>query len=125
MFTTKDQFEAAIADVSFRDWNFRIGRDGRGSDGAIRFFLQVRATTPCSVTGKPYEWGGRKWFLSSYMTQSEVLQTALMAALTAVEHEAREDFKWQGKAIFGPHYDVDALHYLCKKGKAALDVRDR
>lgn len=125
MFTTKVQFEGALDGVSFRDWTFRIGRDGHGAAGGIRFFLQVRATSPCSVTGEPYAWGGRKWFLSSHMTRSEIIQTALMAVLAAVEHEAREDFKYQGRAIFGPHYDVDMLRCLCETGKDALDVRDK
>ena len=125
MFTTRNQFEDALLNVSFRDWSFRIGRDGNTGDGALRFFLQVRAISPCSVTGKPYAWGGRKWFLSSHMTRSEIIQTALIATLAAVEHEAREDFKYRGKAIFGPHYDVDMLRNLCLKGEGALDVRDR
>lgn len=43
------------------------------------------------------------------MTRSEVVQTALKAVLAAVEHEAREFFTYNGRAIFGPHYDVDAL----------------
>ncbi len=102
MFTTRNQFEDALLEVSFRDWAFHIGRDGHTGAGDIRFFLQVRATTPCSVTSKPHEWGGRKWFLSRHMTRSEIIQTALMATLAAVEHEAREDFKYHGKAIFGP-----------------------
>lgn len=52
---------------------------------------------------------GRKWRLSKWMTKSEIVQTAFMAYLTWIEHEARESFKYKGASIFGPHYDVDAL----------------
>lgn len=57
---------------------------------------------------------GRKWRLSEHMTKSELVQTALMAVLAAEEHEAREAFKYRGAAIFGPHFDVDALHELAR-----------
>jgi hypothetical protein len=43
------------------------------------------------------------------MTKSEVVQTAFKAALTAIEHEARERFTYRGQSIFDPHYDVDQL----------------
>lgn len=52
---------------------------------------------------------GRKWRLSQFMTKSEVVQTALVAYLSWVEHEARESFKYKGWAIFGPHFNVDSL----------------
>jgi hypothetical protein len=55
------------------------------------------------------------------MTRSEVVQTALKAVLSAEEHEARERFLYKGKAVFGPHFDVDVLHSIY--GKEALDVR--
>lgn len=57
------------------------------------------------------------------MTKSEVVQTAFKAVLTAVEHETRETFLYRNKAIFGPHYNVDALLKLCESGSTALDVR--
>ena len=52
---------------------------------------------------------GRWWRLSHHMTPGELVQTALKAALTAEEHEAREWFTYKGKAIFGPHLDIDKL----------------
>ncbi len=54
-------------------------------------------------------WRGRKWLLSQHMTEGEVVQTALMACLAAEEHEAREAFRYKGKALFGPHLAVEAL----------------
>ena len=46
------------------------------------------------------------------MTRGEGVQTALLAVLTAVEHEARERFTYKGQAVFGPHFDVEALAQL-------------
>lgn len=52
---------------------------------------------------------GRKWYVSPHATDSEIVQTALMAVIAAEEHEAREHFLVDGQAIFGPHHDVNAL----------------
>jgi hypothetical protein len=55
------------------------------------------------------EWTGRKWILSDHMTDGEVVQTAMAAVLAWYEHEAREAFKFRGKAIFNPHLSLEAL----------------
>lgn len=76
----------------------------------------------CNVTGEPLTWKGRKWRLSWHMTKSEVVQTALMATLAAVEHETREQFLYKGQPIFDPHYDVEDLHLL--RAANMLDARN-
>jgi hypothetical protein len=32
-----------------------------------------------------------------------------MAALSWMEHETREKFKYNGRAVFGPHHRMEAL----------------
>lgn len=58
----------------------------------------------------------RKWLLSPFMTPSELVQTAFKCVLTSVEHEAREQFTYQGARIFGPHFDIEALAALARAG---------
>jgi hypothetical protein len=106
-----------LACVSYRDWTFHLGREGE------RLFLQVRFSGHCAYSGKPEPQRGRKWLLSPHMTKSEIITTALKAALTAEEHEARERFKYRGRAIFGPHFNVDKMWELCGQGLSAIDVR--
>jgi len=64
----------------------------------------------------------RKWRLSTYMTKSELVQTALKAVLTAEEHEARETFHYKGEAIFGPHFDIEELVRIAQEKR--LDTRE-
>lgn len=109
------QFYAWLQCVEYRDWRFQVICD----DGKL--YLQLKWMEPCSFTGKPSPQSSRKWLLSAYMTKSEFIQTCLKAVLTAVEHEAREHFKYKGEAVYRPHYDVDALHSLCTS--KALDYR--
>lgn len=79
--------------IQYKDWKFIVAYHS----GSI--YLQVE------LDG----WRGRKWLLSKHMTKSEIIQTAFKAVLTAEEHECREAFTYRGTAIFGPHFDVDAL----------------
>ena len=74
-----------------------------------RLFLRVNGFAPDNVSGDPITWIGRKWRLSEHMTDGEVVQTAWLATLTAIEHEARENFRFQGVTVFDPHYDIHKL----------------
>jgi hypothetical protein len=102
--------------VSYPGWEFLVGVDAAGFSHS-RPYLQIRCTGGvCNVTGEPLSWSSRKWFLSPHMTPSEVVQTAFKAAITAMEHELREQFTYRGQAIFGPHFDVEALVDMAKAG---------
>lgn len=52
---------------------------------------------------------GRWWYVSCFATDGEVVQTLLLAWKTFQEHELREQFKYNGEAIFHPHQPVDKL----------------
>ena len=111
--------EHILADCSFNNWVIAAHLDENE-----RMYLQVsEGGVACNYTGQPYEWRGRKWMLSQHMTKSEVVMTALKAVLTAVEHESREQFKYRGRSVYDPHYDVDKLWRLRGDDDAALDTR--
>lgn len=106
-----------VACVDFRDWDIDVLQDG------TRPYLQVsfQAEDNYDIDTEIRLQSGRKWFLSRYMTRSEIVQTAFKAIISAVEHEAREEFTYKGVAIYGPHFDVEALHELASSG--GLDIR--
>jgi hypothetical protein len=109
------QFQELAATLAFRDWRYIVDCDLGGP------YLVIEFDEPCNVTGQPATQRSRKWRLSSHMTKSEFTQTALMATIAAMEHEIREQFLYRGKAVYGPHFDVDQLHELCTSGTP--DVR--
>lgn len=74
-----------------------------------RFYLQWSFVGPCAVTGIHELQSCRKWWLSEFMTDGELVQTAFEAAKVAEEHECREFFLYKGIRIFGPHIRLDAL----------------
>lgn len=84
-------------------------------------YLQISCAGRCNVTGGDLDWKSGKWLLSEHMLDSEIVQKALKATLTALEHEARELFKYRGRAIFDPHYDLERLWEL--RGEAGAVVQ--
>lgn len=89
-----------LSKITYRDWQFLVGNMDHG------FYLQPIFM----VSGEVQK--GRKWYISRYTANNEVIQTAFKAILTAIEHEVREDFTFSGRAIFAPHYALDALMSL-------------
>jgi 16S rRNA C967 or C1407 C5-methylase (RsmB/RsmF family) len=104
--TTVD-IRALLNEVSFRDWRFAVYQDVDSTP-----ILRVVFDAPCTTTGVRTVQYGRKWRLSKHMTRTEIVSTAWKAVFSAVEHEAREEFRYRGRAVFGPHIDVDALHEI-------------
>lgn len=104
--TLLERFRGTLADVACAPYSFIVGVADTST------FLQVTAELPCNATGVMETQKGRKWLLSQWMTESEVVQTALMAALAFEEHELRERFTWQGRAIYDGHYSVSQLWEL-------------
>lgn len=119
MTMTYDEMRAVLEDIRFYDYKFSLVKDERY---ACNDYLQATYIEPDIVTGEPKAQYTRKWKLSEHMTKSEFVQTVFKCCITSMEHRAREHFRYQGCAVYGPHYDVDALLELCKA--RAFDYRD-
>jgi hypothetical protein len=93
-----------LSNISYPGLAFEIIYEGHQP------FLRVTCDEgTCNHTGKPLVWKGRKWRLSEHMTSGEIVQTAFLAVITALEHEAREKFAYRGVSVFDPHYDIERL----------------
>lgn len=112
------RFRNVVSRVSYPNREFHV------TYSSGRHYLQLQYTAPdAQRPGDLIRNYGRKWNLSIHMTDSEIVQTCFKAIMTSIEHEAREYFKYRGRSIFGPHFDVEKLHELCGLGLEALDVR--
>jgi hypothetical protein len=111
-----DRVTAVLDRITFPGLEFDVGAK------QSTIWLRVRCPDGvCTVTGKPFPWTGRKWIISRYMTDTEIVLTTFKAILTAYEHEAREQFKVDGHAILDSHYSVDDMVNLAQS--ATLDAR--
>ena len=105
-----ERFVAVLGKCHFQNYAFEVT-----SEGGNYFVCGVFAA-PCNKSGAWALQRTRKWRLSPHMTKSEIVQTAFKLVLTSIEHEAREQFTYDGAAIFGPHFDVDILADMVKRG---------
>lgn len=104
--------------------HFETGYDGWQSPPSEEPNYYLRVVSPngvCNRTGQEVPWKGRKWRLSQFMTDGEVVGTAFMAYLTALEHEAREQFTFDGVSVFDSHVDIHKLVQLHQSGDALCE----
>ena len=103
--------------ISYLDWEFYIGKKGEA------IYLQVRFDAPNNyhpeITEKQF---CRKWQLSTWMTETEIVQTCWGAVQRAVMHEASEQFLFKKVDIFNTHLNVAKLVEL-RNGEHALEHR--
>lgn len=117
-----DTFKSILDAVTFREHSLLSGfsiEHGRLGDG---FFLQVVYEGKHEITQERVIRRGRKFYLSRHSVKSEVVNTAFLAILTFIEHEAREAFLWRGLDICSPHFNVEMLHKL-RSADGALETR--
>lgn len=80
-----------------------------------RVYIQIKFWSRCSKTGQGEIWKSRKWYLSEYMTDDEIVKTCYAAFKMAVEHEVMESFKVDGITLFNPHLDFEELLKISHK----------
>lgn len=110
-----NELRELINKVKYKDWDIVL----RYNDD--KPYIQIQFDAPDSFTKVVERQYCRKWTLSYYMTDSEVIRTAYKAVEAAVIHEMQEDFRFMEEPIFRPHYDVYKLLELSRSN--AIDKR--
>lgn len=109
-------------------WAVKISQFSESMEGERAFHEEWRPYLQVHYDGSgaygESSWTGRKWPLSEFMTETEIVHTAFKALLAAEEHETRELFTYDGVAVCGPHYAIRDLVTLVKLRKLGHDVRD-
>lgn len=105
------RFNELISRITYPNIKFEITTE-KG-----RCFLRIKCdNTTCNITGIPTAWNSRKWRLSPHMTDMEIVNTAFLAIITALEHEARELFRVDGIALMDSHRDLNQVLEFMKTG---------
>lgn len=93
----------------------RIGYSAERGD----HFVQIQCWRMDVITKKEgWGFGGKGW-PSPHSTRNEIVQMIFGLYKGYWEHEARENFTYRGRRVFGPHMDVDAIWTVANK----VDVR--
>ena len=95
------------------DFKVRAEHDNEFENG--RVFIQIRYSTFCIKDGCVAEYGGRKFYLSQYMTDDEIVKTVYVAFEACVKHEVMEGFAVDGIVLFNPHINFEELLKISHK----------
>jgi hypothetical protein len=98
--------EETLRELRFGQHRFEAQRNGDG------FLIHISGIEADSDTGQEQRFHGREWFIPVHATRSDIVRTALKAALTWQEHEVRETLTYRGRKLFSPHFSVDRLTNL-------------
>jgi hypothetical protein len=80
-----------------------------------RVYIQLEYRAPCTKTGIYQNWKSGKHYLSSHMTEDEVVKRVYVALKDAVIHEVMEGFKFDNKIVFNPHVNFRELIKITDK----------
>jgi hypothetical protein len=95
-------FDIVSRRIRYKDWWFAINSPADGFV-AIRVTFVAPDNDRCGALLQHY---GRPWLIDPASTDDEIIRTALLAVLTAEEHESREQFLVDGVAPYHPHQHV-------------------
>jgi transcription elongation factor Elf1 len=120
MMSQVDRFKTLLAQVSYPGLALELTHETEAvcqpSVHPGRYFLRwTDPSATCNTSGEALHSKGRKWRLSQHMVDGEVVSTAFKALLTYLEHEAREQFTFQGVSVYDSHVDIYKLVELRKE----------
>lgn len=108
-----------IAKVQYKPgWSVTL-LEQTAESGEKNVFLQCVFQAPDvdAPDSPPTAQYGRRWALWPGMTETELVETAFKAIMTAENHEVGEWFRYEGEQVFSPHFDIQARLALCREGK--------
>lgn len=117
---TIDEIRDIISRVRYRDWVFSLRTDPLS--------VQVQFFAPDLITHESSLQYGRWWLLSPSMTETEIVLTLWSAVRMAIEHEAREEFKYRAesnskwRSPLQSHVNIRTLYDAASR--SGLDIRE-
>jgi hypothetical protein len=112
-----EQIQSIVDKVSFMDRTFRVLEKGDGFLLQMEY-MEADVTKPGS---EPVKQGTRKWYVSPFMTESEIVETCWACVCRSQLHVASEYFSYQGRRVYSQHFDINGRIELCDEEK--FDVR--
>jgi hypothetical protein len=104
--------------ITFRDRRFRLLEKG---DGYLLQVEYMEADVDRPENPMPVVQRGRKWYVSPFSTETEVVETAFKAIKTSMLHVTQEHFLYQGQRVYSPHINIRARLHICRE--QAFDSR--
>ncbi len=102
---------AIVHSINFMDRRLVVAAMGDG------YYVQVQYVEICIDSMKPEVQKARKWYVSPFSTETEIVETCFKACRTSMEHVLKEHFLYKGHRIYSPHFNVNARIQMCTEKK--------
>lgn len=112
---TLEYLQSVLSRIKYKDVKFVCNDEPSET-------LWIQCQYPVIDQGKSRTAKGRRWVIESDWSDWQVSGTALKAVLTLEEHEAREQFLYNGVSVFYPHYDIDDIVRFRSEMEGKKDV---
>jgi len=96
------EVQTIVKNVAFMDRKFRVLEKGDG------FVLQLEYMEADITTGKVEKQRARKWYVSAFSTETEIVETAFKACRVSMDHVLKEHFTYEVQRVYSPHFNVRA-----------------
>lgn len=115
---TREQVQNILNAVQFKDRKFLLLDKGDG------FLIQMEYFEPDveKPGSDPVSQKTRKWYVSPFSTESEVVETCWAMVKRSQEHVASEHFTYKGRRVYSQHFDINARMDMCDD--EMFDVRE-
>lgn len=57
----------------------------------------------------------RKWYVSPFSTETEIVETAFKACRVSMDHVLKEHFTYRGRRVYSPHFKISARIEMCDR----------
>lgn len=105
-----EEVRAILNDVKFMDREIRLLRKKDGYLLQIQYWEQDVE----NPEGPLVLQRARKWYLSPYSTETEIVETAFKACRVSMDHVLKEHFLYKGHRVYSPHFKIEARIQMCK-----------
>jgi hypothetical protein len=111
---TYDQIWDILNQIQFMDRNFRLLSKGSGFLLQVEYW-EVDVDSPATMKNPaiPVLQRGRKWYVSPFSTETEIVETAFKAIKISMMHVVKEHFTYKGRRVYSPHFDINGRIQLC------------
>ena len=114
---TREEIQRIVDRVDFMDRNYRLMEKGDGYLLQMEY-MEADVEKPGS---EPVKQSTRKWYISPYMTESEIVETCWACVCRSQLHVASEHFTYYGRRVYSQHFHVMERVRLCDANE--YDVR--
>lgn len=106
----KQDIQVILDRCEFKDRSFRLLEKGDG------FLIQMQYSEPDvehPEAGDVLQ-STRKWYVSPFSTESEIVETVWACVCRSQIHTASEHFTYCGERVYSQHLDVNLRFDICK-----------